>query len=52
MRFSVIILIIFFVSCKSSKQYTKEEKERIRVTDSIANAQIQDRIIDFREDYD
>ena len=51
-KFVVItILLASTISCKT-RQYTVQEKENIRITDSIANAQIQDRIIDLREDYD
>lgn len=52
MKIIIFIIIVIFSSCKSSKVYTAKEKENIRITDSIANAHIQDRIIDFQEGYD
>ena len=47
-----LTFLTFIFSCKSSRIYTTKEKENIRITDSIANTHIQDRIIDFQEDYE
>ena len=50
MKKSVIILFIFFCSCKSKKVYTAQQLENIRITDSIAQSQKDILIQDFRDE--
>ncbi|MEO9513236.1 MAG: hypothetical protein ABJN84_13590 [Flavobacteriaceae bacterium] len=44
-----ILLVLILGSCKT-KKYTPEQLERIRITDSIANAEKAMRMMDFKEE--
>jgi hypothetical protein len=48
---TLIVIIILFFSCVSSKIYTAKEKENIRKIDSISNDFKNDLIVDFNEDF-
>jgi len=45
-----ILIVLLTITCKSRKNFTKEELEQIKKTDSIANAFLQDRIQDLKEE--
>ena len=46
----LLIIMILVTGCKSQRQFTKQELENIRRTDSIINVFIQDRIQELKEE--
>lgn len=51
MKIYIIAVIFLLTSCKSYKNTSKKELSNIHKIDSISNYQIEDRIIDFKEEY-
>lgn len=50
MKTVYLIICLVICSCSSSKVYTKKELKNIKKTDSIAKAEINSRILDFKEE--
>lgn len=48
----LILSISSLLGCKSSKDYTKKDKYEMKVSDSIYYENWNDRVIDYRHEYD